>query len=113
MRSDGLHGPSSAYTQFTYTGTRDDLDLARGYVYHTWLPRANVGLACPLELEHHGHRSPVAHQDPGRWHISIPIRKKEGQRTPQPGHPPLVPSNGDQGDGRHLWYDMAPCRSVD
>ena len=63
--------PPHAYARFVHRGSREELELTRGYIYHTWLPQSDRRLACPLEIECHGRRTPDGEER--RWELLIPI----------------------------------------
>ena len=47
--------PAQACARFIHKGLRRDLQLTLDYVYHTWLPQANVPLRSSTILLHYGH----------------------------------------------------------
>jgi AraC family transcriptional regulator len=65
--------PPLTYARFVHKGPRSDLDLTRGYIYHTWLPQSDLCLSRPLEIEYHGYRLPNQVHAECRWEILIPI----------------------------------------
>ena len=46
--------PAQPCARFIHKGTRRDLQLTLDYVYHTWLPQANVQLRSSIVLLHYG-----------------------------------------------------------
>ncbi|MBN1886429.1 MAG: AraC family transcriptional regulator [Thermoflexales bacterium] len=46
--------PAMSYARFIHKGRARELELSLAYIYHTWLPKSGLGLACPLEIEEYG-----------------------------------------------------------
>ena len=46
--------PAGTYVRFTHKGPAAALALTLDYIYHTWLPKSDLRLAHPLEVEHFG-----------------------------------------------------------
>ena len=65
--------PPLTYARFIHKGLRSDLDMTRGYIYHTWLPQSNLRISCPLEIEYHGYRLPNQDHEECQWEILMPI----------------------------------------
>jgi len=64
--------PAGLYARFIHKGTDATLHLTLDYFYHTWLPKSNMRLAYPIEVEHSG-ETPISGN---AWEIFIPIEEK-------------------------------------
>jgi predicted transcriptional regulator YdeE len=71
--------PPMRCVRCTHRGTAREVGLTLDYVYHTWMPQADVNgqgpprPALPLYLEHFGPALPPSDTEMGTWDILIPL----------------------------------------
>ncbi len=71
--------PALRYVRFTHRGLVRDVGLTLDYIYHTWMPQADVEAqtplrpALPLYLEHFGSVFPPPDAKDSEWDILVPI----------------------------------------
>jgi AraC family transcriptional regulator len=71
--------PALRYIRFTHRGTARDVGLTLDYIYHTWMPQADVDAQTPprpalsLYLEHFGATFPGDEYEGREWDILVPI----------------------------------------
>ncbi len=46
--------PAGPYASFIHKGAEAAIPLTLDYIYHTWLPKSDMRLAYPIEIEHFG-----------------------------------------------------------
>ena len=63
--------PAGRYARFIHKGTDAAIPLTLDYIYHTWLPKSDMRLAYPIEIESFGKVGMYG----DRWAIYIPIEE--------------------------------------
>jgi AraC family transcriptional regulator len=75
--------PPMRYVRCTHRGTAREVGLTLDYIYHTWIPQADVDgqgaprPALPLYLEHFGAVLPPSDTEMGTWDVLVPIALDE------------------------------------
>lgn len=63
--------PAGSYARFIHRGSNAAIPLTQDYIYYTWLPKSDMRLAYPIEIEHFGE----VRTSGDSWAIYIPIEE--------------------------------------
>ena len=68
--------PPALYAVFTHKGTVSSISQTFGYIYNTWLPKADYEIAAPYDFEFYDERFKGGNQEDSETDIYLPIRPK-------------------------------------
>lgn len=66
--------PSLKYARFIHKGHLKDRKLSLDYIYQTWLPKSDMSLSCPFEIEYFGKDFTDSDNEESEREIYIPIK---------------------------------------